>query len=484
MDLSDLNQQQRDAVEHGDGPMLVVAGAGTGKTQVITRRIARLIAEGKAKPEEILALTFTDKAAGEMLDRLDGLVGWEAYRVNVMTFHSFGLQLLQRFGHHMGWSTRTEVVPDLAKLILLKQNLSQIKLSYYGSQNDILDFLQGAIDYINALQNADVNLEQYRTFVESLVPGPELHKLDIEEYRDRLKLLELYEGLKQKYGLIDYHDQVELPLQLLQQKPNIIDRLREQYKYVLVDEYQDTNGTQDALLRALVPKGGNIFAVGDDDQAIYGFRGAKLTNILQFAEHFGVTRPLSLIENYRSGQEILDGAYRMVIHNNPERLEAKLGIDKKLHAQTEGIAPSFTPYAVARDEHEGVADQLAERLRNGTLAEDMAVLATSHSSLKALARVLRQRGIPYKLSSSINIFEQPELMQLWHLLSWIGMTATDEAAAQVLLGPFVEWSSAQVRTVIETSGQNLLSIEAASSRGWKVSSLSKSRKSVSSKRTG
>jgi DNA helicase-2/ATP-dependent DNA helicase PcrA len=461
MKPSDLNPAQKQAVMHDDGPMLVVAGAGTGKTHVITTRIARLIEEGKAEPSQILALTFTEKAAGEMLDRLDTMIGWQAYQVNVMTFHAFGVQLLQRFGHHLGWSTRTEVIPDLAKLLLLKQNLGRVELSYYGPQNDILDFLQVVLDFITALQNADIDIKSYREFVEGLKPSSDWHALDIDEQHDMLKLFELYEALKRELGVIDYHDQVQLPLQLLQQKPNIAETLRAEYRYVLVDEYQDTNAAQDALLRAIVPKGGNIFAVGDDDQAIYGFRGAKLDNILNFATNFGVSEPLALTENYRSSQQILDRAYKMIQHNDPERLEVRLGINKKLHAQTEATSPEFRPFLDARAEADGVATELATRIEAGEEPSTIAVLATSHAFLKNLARILRQKHVPHQLSSNVNIFEQPEMVQLWHLLRWIGMEARDEAVAQVLLGPFVSWTSDRVRRVIERSSEELTTLETA-----------------------
>ncbi len=461
MEQNDLNQEQQRAVDHNEGPMLVVAGAGTGKTSVITRRIARLVTEQRANPEEILALTFTDKAAGEMLDRLDALIGWQAYRVNVLTFHAFGQQVLQRYGHHMGRATRAEIVPELAKLVLLQQNLPRVQLSYYGAQDDIWDFLSTMMGYIGALQNADIGLEEFRDFVNGLVPDSEWHALDIADMRDKVLIYDLYETIKRENGLIDYDDQVRLPLQLLQQKPNIAAKLAAQFSYVLVDEYQDTNSVQDALLRAIVPKGGNIFAVGDDDQAIYGFRGAKLENILGFTEHFGVKSPVSLIENYRSGQTILDASYRMITHNNPERLEVRLGIDKRLRAQRPGQAVVFQPFRDARAEAKGVAAMLADRIAAGATPDTLAVLAPSHATLKSLARELRNRSVAYHLSSRVNIFEQPEITQLWHLLRWVGLLANDEAIMHVLLGPFIGWDDKLVRQLVDKSREQLSGIEEA-----------------------
>lgn len=443
--------------------MLVVAGAGTGKTQVITRRIVHLIETGKAKPEEILALTFTDKAAGEMLDRLDSLVGWQAYRVNVMTFHAFGAQILQRFGHHAGLATRAEVIPEIGKSLLIKQHLSEIKLHYYGNEGNLIDFARRMVGYIEALQNADISIEKYRSYVDSLKLS-EHHQLDINEARDYLAIYELYERLKHKYRLIDYNDQIILPVKLLVERPNITERLRAQYRYILVDEYQDTNAAQDELLRLLVPPGGNIFAVGDDDQAIYGFRGARMSNVLSFAEHFGVKKPLILIQNYRSTQEILDAAYQMIRHNDPERLEAKLGIDKRLQSDRHGPAPVFKAYADAANEYEAVAEDVARRVKADGATDSMAILATSHRVLRAQARVLAKAGMPYRLTSLINIFEQREVLQLWHLLRWIGLATDDETVMNLLHGPFVDWESSKVRTVVDRSRKELISLEAAIER--------------------
>lgn len=440
--------------------MLVVAGAGTGKTQVITRRIARLVQEGRAKSEEILALTFTDKAAGEMLDRLDGLIGWEAYRVNVMTFHAFGAQVLQRYGHHAGLPTTGEIIPEIGKVLLISQHLSKIKLSYYGNDDDIIGFCTRIVAYIEALQNADISVEHFASYVASLKQS-KAHQLDLNEAEDHLELYRLYEAIKHKYRLIDYNDQIVLPVKLLTERPNILERLRMQYKYVLVDEYQDTNAAQDELLRLVVPPGGNIFAVGDDDQAIYGFRGARLGNILGFSAHFGVAEPMVLTRNYRSTQQILDASYRMIRHNDPERLEVKLSIDKHLRSDTMGPEPQFQAYPDAASEYEAVAKGLAARVKAGLATESLAVLGTSHRVLRAEARALRRLGLPYRLVSTINIFEQREVLQLWHLLRWIGLVASDEAIMNLMHGPFIDWSSDRVRKLVDISRKQLISLEEA-----------------------
>lgn len=461
MDLSDLNPQQKAAVTHVKGPLLVVAGAGTGKTEVIARRIAYLILSKNATPGEILALTFTEKAAGEMIDRLDSLIGWSAHQVSVMTFHAFGAQLLVKYGNHIGRPNRAELITKNIKMLLLRQHLSEIKLSYYGGQNDLLEFIETCVEYIEALQNNDIGVAAYAKYLKTLKATPGVHKMDVEEAVDRLALYELYESLKKRYGLIDHHDQIMLPLELLAKRPNIASRLSGQYKFVLVDEYQDTNTVQDQLLRAFVPKDGNIFAVGDDDQAIYGFRGAKVENILNFADHFSTKKPVVLTQNYRSSQQILDRAYRMIQHNNPERLEAKLGLVKRLKSDVPGKQTKVELFASSQDEVNSIADGLAARIKDGEQPESIAVLATTHAVLQALARVLRRRGIPHRLISMVKIFEQRELLQLWHLLRWLVFAASDEAIIQLLLGPFFAWSPVKVRVLSELSRNELISLEQA-----------------------
>lgn len=451
VELSDLNPEQRAAVMHDSGPMLVVAGAGTGKTQVITRRIARLIAEDKAEPNEILALTFTEKAAREMAERLYDLVGWRSYQVPVMTFHAFGTELLGRYATHIGRSIGGGLLNDTQKALLLRQHLHEIELSYYGPQSNIFEFLEGVVGYIGKLQNAGITAEQYQRFANEFANSdPKPHAQDVREQHDLAAIFSLYEAVKQRTGTFDYNDQLAIPLQILQQKPHLAERLQKQYLHVLVDEFQDTNGVQDALLRSIVPPHGNIFAVGDDDQAIYEFRGAQIGNILSFQDHYRLKQPIALTTNYRSHQEILDSAYRLIQNNNPERLEAKLGLNKRLVAHKgDGAQVVFTPMDSQADELEAVLEQLRSRLEVGQAPEELAVLSSTKAPLKRLAKLMRAANLPFALAADINIFEQRELVQLWYLLRWLVNEANDEVISHVLLGTFFYWGAEDVRTMAQ-----------------------------------
>lgn len=460
VDLSDLNPQQRQAVTHKDGPMLVVAGAGTGKTQVITQRIAWLIESGAAKPTEILALTFTEKAAQEMEDRLYDLIGWQSFQVALMTFHAFGTELLGRYASHIGRSIRGGLLNETQKALLIQQHIERAKLEYYGPQHSLFEFAESVVRYINALQNAGVSPKEYEAFCQKLSrQKTERHQLEIAEERDMARLYQLYDDIKLETGTFDYYDQLALSLEILKQRPNLASKLQREYHYVLVDEYQDTNKVQDDLLRAFIPKSGNIFAVGDDDQAIYGFRGADVANILNFSAHFNLKNPIVLTENYRSGQEILDAAYRLIKHNDPERLEARLKLNKQLKAQCTGSKVDFEPFASGQDEISGVVAAIAAKVKQGQPASDVAVLASSHAPLRTLAKALRAQELPFAISTQTNIFEQPELSQLWYLLEWIGFKASDEAISHVILGPFIGWKAEQLRALVVQSQTELAGLE-------------------------
>jgi DNA helicase-2/ATP-dependent DNA helicase PcrA len=460
--LEGLNEEQRAAVCHDTGPQLVIAGAGTGKTQVITRRIAYLIEQGRAKPHEILALTFTEKAAREMSDRLYGLIGWESFQVPVLTFNAFGAELLGRYASHIGRSVRGGLINDTQKTLLLYQHFGRIELRYYGPQPDLFEFLESITRLIGEAQNAGVSAEDYSAYVARLRAEPgELHPQDIEEQADIARMYTLYEELKRETGTYDYADQLRLPLEILAQRPNVAERLSREYRYVLVDEYQDTNSVQDGLLRSFIPADGNIFAVGDDDQAIYGFRGAKIDNILSFADHFAVREPVVLVQNYRSGQAVLDAAYTLIQNNNPERLEHKLALNKRLLAQHNDSTVQFRPYTAATLEQAGIVEEIASRVDGGQKPGTIAVLASTHAPLKLMAKALERRDISYALSTAVSIFEQPELIGLWYVLKWLKWQANDETVVHVMMGPFVGWAAEDVRRVVERSRQDFTTFEEA-----------------------
>lgn len=458
--LDGLNDQQLVAARHTTGPQLVIAGAGTGKTQVITRRIAHLIESGVAKPQQILALTFTEKAAREMQERLYELIGWESFQVAVQTFNAFGVSLLGRYSTHIGRSIRGGLINDTQKTLILKQHIDEISFKYYGPQTDMIEFLDGLVAYIGELQNKGITVSEYQNFVDTVTVNPgDWHPRDIAEQADLLAVYAKYEELKERLGLFDYSDQLHIPLRILEEKPHLAERLGREYHFVLVDEYQDTNRVQDALLRKFIGSDGNIFAVGDDDQAIYGFRGADIENILDFTQHFSVAAPVALIQNYRSGQSILDAAYALIQHNNPHRLENQLGIGKRLVALPDvADEVNYRAFAKPAEELEATAEALKTSIEQGD--GTVAVLAATHAPLRSLAKILERRGVPYALSTWVSIFSQPEMLSSWHLLKWLALAADDEAISHVLMGPYFSWTPAWLHE-LAASEDTLDGLEAA-----------------------
>jgi DNA helicase-2/ATP-dependent DNA helicase PcrA len=460
--LEGLNDEQRAAVLHDRGPLLVVAGAGTGKTQVITRRIAYLISRQRARPDQILALTFTEKAAREMEERLYELLGWQSFQVPVMTFNAFGAELLGRFATHIGRSVKGGLLNEMQKALLLAQHMEELDLKYYGFQADAFEFIEIIVGYIGRLQNAGVSPEAYERHTRELRSNPgTMNPLEIDEQEDLASLYVLYDQLKRRTGTFDYHDQLSIPLDILRSHQNLVDRLRAEFEYVLVDEYQDTNSVQDELLRCFIKANGNLFAVGDDDQAIYGFRGADINNILSFSQHFSVPKPAVLFQNYRSGQAILDSAYRLIVNNNPDRLESRYGINKQLKAQHNNGGVAYRQYETGLDEQHGVVDEIDGKIQRGEDPGSIAVLSATHAPLMAMAKLLRNRGLPYAISTTSNIFEQPEILGLWYLLKWIAMDIDESSMAHVVTGPYVKWTADQYRRLLETSRDQLVSIEEA-----------------------
>src|SRR3989304_4540160 len=335
---SPLNPEQLAAVTHGDGPLLIIAGAGTGKTKVITHRIAHLIEKG-VNPNQILALTFTEKAAGEMEERVDRLVPYGYSNVWISTFHSFGDRVLRDNVLEIGLTPDFKVLSEAERIIFLKEHLFELPLNYYRPLGNPTRYLSAITGLISRLKDEDVGVDEYRKYAEDLkksgVRSQELEPETIQQ--DELaKTYAKYQELMARNGYLDFGDQVVLPLKLFRARPHILKRYQEKFQYILVDEFQDTNYAQFQLVRLLSERHKNITVVGDDDQSIYKFRGAAISNVLGFQKIYPDAKLITLTKNYRSCQPILDSAYRLISHNNPDRLEIKSGIDKRLTSVASG----------------------------------------------------------------------------------------------------------------------------------------------------
>lgn len=452
--LADLNDEQYAAVTHGEGPLLVVAGAGTGKTQVITRRVAWLIAQQRAAPEEILALTFTDRAAEEMQGRVDRLVPYGYATTPIKTFHAWGDELLRENAHRLGISGELRVLGRAEVVLLLREHLFELGLSRFAPLGDPTRFLGDIAGYISRAKEEGVGADQIDTFATDLCARAETLRSETvddekvrrqvsahadalqrlgEEHGELATAYRAYRTILARSGLLDFGDQVLLAYELLRDDPLVAARVRERHRWLLVDEYQDTNRLQGALVDLIAQGSRNLTAVGDDDQSIYRFRGAAIENILGFVDRYSDASKVVLTRNYRSTTPILSAARRLIRFNDPERLETKLGISKELRAEVEGSAPhpvAFRRFRTTADEADWIASEIRSSVASGRLPRDHAVLVRANADTAEISRSLNMAGIPWRASGAAGLYDRPEVRLL---LAGLRHAADPDASAPLFL---------------------------------------------------
>ncbi len=415
--LSGLNLAQTEAVTHETGPLLIIAGAGTGKTSVIVRRIAHLIASKKAEPSEIIALTFTDKAAAEMEERVDVLVPYGYTDVWISTFHAFGDRVLREHSLELGLTPDFDVLTAAEQIIFFREHLFEFPLAHYRPLGDPTRFISALVTVFSRAKDEDVSPREYLDYARGLMRESELKQEDGEladRARRELEVAEcyqLYQELMAREGKVDFGDQVNLTLNLFRTRPEVLKRFRDRFKYILVDEFQDTNYAQFELVKLLAGEERNITVVGDDDQSIYKFRGAAISNILGFVDCFPDAKQIVLTTNYRSPQSILDCAYRLVRFNNPDRLEVRNAVDKRLAAvKGEGGPPRHLHFDAVSAEADSVANLIAEKVEAGEYShKDFAILVRSNNDADPFLRALNMRGIPHRFSGSRGLYSREEI---------------------------------------------------------------------------
>ena len=435
--LHGLNPDQLRAVTHGDGPLLVVAGAGTGKTQVITRRIAWLIATRRAKPSEILALTFTDKAADEMQARVDALVPYGYTDAAIGTFHAFGDRLIREFAFELGLSPDVRVLSRPETVIFLREHLFEFDLDQYRPLGDPTRFLGALATLFSRAKDEDVSPTRYlahanrmaaaaNSALESLqAQGANATEADRDAVDSQVEVAarqsELagayarYDELLHRAGFIDFGDQVAIALRLLRESPAARDALQRRFRFILVDEFQDTNRAQSELVTMLADRHRNVTVVGDDDQSIYRFRGAAISNILGFHERYQRIRQVVLRRNYRSFAPILDSSHRLIRFNDPDRLEVRSGIGKSLRAEraSDGAAPvRHNAFATETEEADWIASDVERRIAAGARPRDHAVLVRTNAGADPILRSLNLAGIPWRFSGTSGLYARPEVRLL------------------------------------------------------------------------
>jgi DNA helicase-2/ATP-dependent DNA helicase PcrA len=449
-----LNQKQKEAVERKEGPLLIIAGAGTGKTLVITQRVIHIMKSKWAKPSEILALTFTEKAAEEMVERIDIEMEYGYEEPWVSTFHSFCDRVLKENGHYIGLDTNFSLMTQAQSYIFMRRHLFDFPLDIFRPQGNPTQFINDLIKHFSRLQDEDCSPEEYLKFVKELPRRTKKEKERYTELKELAETYEMYSKLKIEESKLDFGDLITLTLKLLRERPGVLRKYQDQFKYILVDEFQDTNYAQNVLVNTLVlgkeyknernlPR--NLTVVGDDDQAIYKFRGAAISNILQFKEKYPDAKEIVLTQNYRSRQEILDSAYRLIKQNNPYRLEITEKIDKKLieskifqkedenavnfvvagsdNAEAEWVVEeilNLSGYEGVKAESEGSlsfdesgqSSLITERQKSKYNFSDFAILTRTNAQSDIFVQTLRYYGIPYKLGGQRALYTREEIQNL------------------------------------------------------------------------
>ncbi len=412
-----LNKEQLEAIKHKGGPLLIIAGAGTGKTTVITERIKYLLLSKKVKLSEILALTFTEKAAREMEERVDVVMPYGYTQMWISTFHSFCDRILRQEALHIGLDPKFRLITQTSSIQFVRNNLFAFDLNYFRPLGNPTKFVSGMLQHFSRLQDEDITPQEYLKYAKKIVKtkttGDE--KMEAKKTMELAKAYITYSELKVKEGLMDFGDLIVKTLELFRQRKNILANYQKQFKHVLVDEFQDTNHAQNELAILLAGKGKNITATGDDDQSIYRFRGAAVSNIIHFKKVYPKAKVVVLTKNYRSTQEILDRAYTMIQHNNPDRLEAVEKIDKRLVSQRKLKGEDIQLIHTDRVENEAdlVVKEIVKLTEKGKYDyKDFAILVRANNHAEPFMRALSRGGLPYQFLGPGRLFKQPEVIDL------------------------------------------------------------------------
>ncbi|MBI1908020.1 UvrD-helicase domain-containing protein [Candidatus Uhrbacteria bacterium] len=456
--LEGLNDAQRAAVTHGEGPLMIVAGAGTGKTKAITHRIAWLIETGKAKQDEILALTFTDKAANEMEERVDRLLPIGYLELWISTFHGFCERVLRAHGLDIGLPNTFTLVTDVDAWLLVRRNLDRFNLDYYTPRGTPTKFIEAMLQHFSRAKDECVTPEMYLARAAELdedASGGDPNVLaaltDDEKALERKKWRELadayrtYQQLLTENGALDFGDLIAYTLELFRTRPNVLKKFQEQFRFIVVDEFQDTNRAQYELVKLLAGTRRNVTVVGDDDQAIYRFRGAALANILNFRTDFPDATRVVLTHNYRSGKAILDRSYALIQHNNPHRLEASEALDKRLVAAngTDGFV-HHVHAATLTDEVRQTAETILALHGQGCPWAEVAILVRANDAAEPFILELERAGIPYRFVALSGLYTKPVILDALAYLRVIDQPHDGPSMYRVLSHPTLGMSEADV----------------------------------------
>lgn len=411
MDISGLNEFQKEAVLYNDGPLLILAGAGSGKTRVLTTKIAYLIEDINVHPYNILAITFTNKAAKEMKERIDGLIGERSRGIQVSTFHSFGLKILRENCEALGYDHNFVIMDSDDSLTVVKKILKEL-------------------DYDPKIYNPRAIRNKISSCKNEMMMPIEYERYAVSEYEKVvLKVYEKYEDKLHRNNSVDFDDLLILPIILFKKNPEILEKYQDRFKYILIDEYQDTNEAQYILSKMIGAKYRNICCVGDNDQSIYSFRGANYKNILNFEKDYKDAKTILLEENYRSTKNILNAA-NCVIKNNKSRKEKNLWT-----SNDEGEKIKYYRAYNERDEAQYVIRKIKELSVRNTNYQDIAILYRTNAQSRILEEEMLKENIPYRVVGSFYFYSRKEIKDLIAYLRLIHNTKDNVSLTRVINTP-------------------------------------------------
>ncbi len=437
MNTQILNDKQLEAVNHIDGPLLVLAGAGSGKTKVLTNRIANLIQNG-VSPYNILAITFTNKAAKEMQDRVVSLIGRDAYNIQISTFHSFGLKILKENYSLLGYERNFTIIDSDDQLIIIKKIMKDLNMAkeHYTPRE---------------LRNKISSAKNEMMSIDAFAKVEFDHKV-VEVYKNYLNKLKNGNSL-------DFDDLLVLPIRLFKNYPSILEEYQDKYKYILIDEYQDTNEAQYVLSKMLAAKYRNIFVVGDNDQAIYAFRGANYKNILNFEKDYPEAKTILLEENYRSTKTILNAA-NSVIKNNRERKDKNLWSNNE-----EGEKIKYRIVANEKEEASFVANEIKDLISNGVHEEDIAILYRTNAQSRVIEEEMLKKNIKYRVVGSFYFYNRKEIKDLLCYLRLINNPKDDVSLLRAINTPKRGIGEKTIDNLTSKAAENSTSIYEAIASG-------------------
>lgn len=411
--LEGLNDKQYEAVINTDGPCLVIAGAGSGKTKVLTHKIAYLMQEKDIKPWNILAITFTNKAANEMKERVESLVGDDAKDMWIGTFHSICVKILRRFIDRIGFDHSFVIFDTSDQRTLIKECLKDLKIDDKMFTDRIVQF---------EISNAKNDMKEPEEY-EAMVKG--------DYRREKIaSVYNLYQRRLKENNAIDFDDIINYAIKIFRENDDVLDYYTNKFNYILVDEYQDTNKSQFTLIRLLAKAHGNITVVGDNDQGIYSFRGADISNILNFEKDFKGTKIIKLEQNYRCTQNILNAA-NSVIKNNEVKYKKKLWTENE-----EGALPTFHVSDDEYDEGRYIVEEINHLRREEYYKySDFAILYRMNSQSRAIEEILRREDIPYKIVGGLKFYERKEIKDIIAYLRLINNPSDNLALKRIINEP-------------------------------------------------